>query len=178
MASRSDGRHRFPQSQRRRTGWEEGTGGTTLLNLTTTTPSFVGQALGIQTDGLTLVRTRGYFKIVMQLAASLGDGMTGAFGIGLASTAAVAAGIGSVPTPITEQNWEGWLYWHGFSVEAITASESNWGNEVLDVAEIDSKAMRKIDSDMSFYAAIEIGTETGAVTAIVHHDSRMLFKLP
>ena len=42
---------------------------------------------------------------------------------------------------------------------------------------IDSKAMRKIDADMSLFCMMEV-VENGAAIMDVWHDSRMLFLLP
>ncbi len=178
--ARQKGGFRRSRGPRRRTGWEAGTGGTTVTEFSTLTPAFIGNAVVALLDGLTLLRTRGFLKIVQIAGATANDGMVGAFGIGIATTAAITAGIGSVPTPITEQEWEGWLYWQGFSVSTITATEGDGVNAVARVQEfiIDSKAMRKIDENESLYAAFEVGTEVGAVTIAVTHDCRMLFALP
>jgi len=105
--------------------------------------------------------------------------MRGAVGIGIASLAAVTAGIASVPTPITEQSWEGWLWWSAFGVLATTATEADGVNAFSTVAEfeLDSKAMRKFGEDMAFFTAIEV-VETGTASISVSHDTRMLFALP
>lgn len=177
MSNRANvGSRLVSRSRRRRTGWDEGTGGITILNLTASGSSFVGSALA-QIDGETLVRTRGYWEAWILSATSANDSFTGAFGIGIASDAAITAGIASVPTPITEQGWEGWLYWSAFHVSAVVATEAVGPTVGLWREVIDSKAMRKSESSMSHYAAIEV-TEVGAASLNVVHDSRMLFKLP
>ena len=165
-------------SQRRRTGWEEGPGGLASTGISATASGFLGAALIPLLDGLTLVRTRGLFNLVLSAAASAGDGYQGAIGIGLTTASAVAAGIASVPTPITEQDWDGWLFWHVISAHAgdATAGSRNWdqSNQVIPV---DSKAMRKFEDGMALFAAFEV-TEIGTATASLFFDSRMLFKLP
>ncbi len=130
-------------------------------------------------DGITLVRTRGYFRVVLDTVSAASSGFSGAFGIGLASLAAVTAGIASVPTPITEQEDELWLYWSAFSVSGVTATIADGVNaqSVEHFMEIDSKAMRKFEAGMAMYAAVEV-VEIGAASMFVWHDSRMLFKLP
>jgi len=164
---------------RRRTGWQRGTGGTTSTALSSTGAQFVGNAVSVLEDGFTVVRTRGYYQVHLTLATAVNNGFLGAFGIAIASTAAVAAGIGSVPTPLTEQTWEGWLYWSAFAVKGITATTADGVNALAHYTKeiIDSKAMRKIGSDMSLYAAVDV-VEGGVSTAELFHDSRMLFKLP
>jgi len=166
------------QSQRRRTDWSEGTGGTAGLGLTgAATTSFVGSALVPTVLGATIVRIRGQFDFMLTLATAAGDGFQGAVGIGIASTAAVTAGIASVPTPITEQGAESWLWWHVFSVHNPVVSSSGITRSGFQRIEVDSKAMRKFeDAAVTLYAAIEI-VETGTATMTVRHDSRVLAML-
>ena len=160
----------------RNTGWEEGPGGTTERQSITSEAGFVGQALSILADGLTLVRTRGLFRAQLEVITAAGDGFQGAFGIGKASLAAIAVGITAVPTPITEQTWEGWLFWHPISVHGgVSAAADSTGSTQEFV--VDSKAMRKINSDEGFYAAFEV-VELGTAQVNMWFDSRMLFKLP
>ena len=95
-------------------------------------------------------------------------------GIGKATEQAVLAGIGSVPTPIAEQNWDGWLFWtpiSSHSAEAGIARDTNF-----DLV-LDSRAMRKISEEDAFYAAFEV-VEIGTSTLDMFLDSRMLFALP
>jgi len=172
----SSGRHQI-RSPRRLTAWSEGTGGTGDTTVSTTAPAFVGAVITAVVEGITLIRMRGYVQMWLTSATAGGDGLTGAFGIGIASTAAVAAGIASVPTPITDQAAENWLYWQGFTVRQIGATEVG-SNEGLWRAEIDSKAMRKTPGDVTVYAAVEVGAVVGAAAMIVSHDSRALAKLP
>ena len=167
------------RSLRRKTAWSVGTGGTTVLTLSSSSTAFVGQSLQPNVEGLTVVRLRGYLRAVLTAVAGANDGFSGAFGIGIASTPAVVAGVGSVPTPITEQDAENWLYWRALSLQSMTATIADGVNAVscmLDY-EIDSKAMRKFPDETSLYAIIEV-IENGTSVMDVWHDSRMLFKLP
>jgi len=164
------------RTQRRRTGWEEGTGGTGVVTVTTTAPVFIGSAVAILRDGLTLVRTRGHVSGLLIAASGINDGFIGAFGIGVASTAAVVAGIASVPTPIAELDWDGWLFWAPIWAKSNTATlVGNVGTIFRQM--IDSKAMRKVGEDMTIYAAAEVVLD-GTASLEIMHDSRMLFKLP
>ena len=152
------------------------------MSISTTTPAFLGSALQANIDGLTLVRTRGYFSLRLTLAVSDLDGFAGAVGIGIATLAAVTAGISSVPTPITEQDSEHWIFWQAFEVKAqqLFVAGGSPGLEqhgVYDKFMVDSKAMRKFNEDDALYACVEM-VEVGAATVQIHHDSRMLFKLP
>jgi len=168
------------RSQRRRSAWDAGPGGTAVTSLSNNTPAFLGSAV-TPTAGaapLTVVRIRGQVDVMLTLATAAGDGWQGAIGIGLATTAAVVAGISSVPTPTTEQGDENWLWWHVFSVHnpLVSSSELN-GMGAYQRIEIDTKAMRKFDDGMSIYAAIN-QVETGTATMDVFLDTRMLTLLP
>ena len=166
----------FPD--RRRTTWEAGVGGTAAQGITAPSVGFLGLAVSGLMEGLTLLRTRGLFQAVLLSAVAAGDGFQGAWGIGRATDAAVLAGIGSVPTPITEQGWEGWLYWEAISIHAgfAGANDRNWdGSSQRSI--VDSKAMRKLDFDSTFYAAFEV-VEVGDATASLFLETRMLLALP
>jgi len=182
-------RSSFARSSRRKSSWGFGPATSTdgeSQSLSASAAILAGQAVSILADGQTLVRTRGDFNIFLQTAGTQADGFSGAFGIGVATTAAITAGVASVPTPITEETWDGWLYHRYFSVicaEPIAvATTSKIGAQVHDVAaalrfEVDSKAMRKLTQDQTIYAVIEV-IEIGVATARWAFNSRMLFKLP
>ncbi len=70
--------------------------------MTASSSVFVGAAVTPTIEGSTMIRIRGLLNYFLLAGAAAGDGFQGAFGIGIATTAAVAAGIASVPTPITE----------------------------------------------------------------------------
>jgi len=183
MANRSRGtRQGRTIAPRRLTSWELGPGDCTEVAQSSAGSVFVGQALAIGVDGLTLARIRGRYQAFVTVAGgAVGDGMCGVFGIGLTTTAAVVAGIASVPTPITEQAWDKWLYWTPFQlfVMSVTLADGvNAGIAVIDL-EVDTKAMRKLTTEDTIYAAAEVAVEEGAGTNIEHRfDSRALFFLP
>ena len=124
------GFNRGHPSQRRRSSWEEGTGGTSVNSFTASQSAFLGSALAISQDGLTLARTRGYVRAILTTSTGANDGFSGAIGIGIATTAAVTAGAASVPTPITEQDWEGWIWWNPFSVQSATSTLADGVNAI------------------------------------------------
>ena len=146
--------------------------------MTGSTTQFVGNAVAPLIPGMTIVRTRGMFNAVLAVAASAGDGYQGAFGIGMATTAAILSGIAAVPTPITEAESDGWLYWAPVSCHAgdATAGSRNW-DQASQRLEVDSKAMRKFGDQLSIYAAIEL-VEIGVAELDVFFDSRVLVMLP
>ncbi len=179
-------RGHLTRSPRRKTSWSEGVGGTATQSQITASSSVIASAvLLIIEDGVTLIRTRGRLQLFLDNAAAGGEGFLGAFGIAVATSAAVAAGAASVPTPITEQGWDGWLYWRAIqlmSASAITggaATDRDVLNESLVVQniEIDSKAMRKLKEEDTIYACLQV-IEIGTATLNWNLDSRVLFKLP
>jgi len=180
---------RYPRtSVRRRSSWEFGpetSGGGGLQTLTASIAQLAGTAVQATEDGQTLIRTRGELLLYLSSAASDTEGYHGAFGIAKATSAAVLAGAASVPTPITEEAWDGWLY-HRYihlmtagPIAAATAAQEALQNSNVTAAlrvEIDSKAMRKSDVNEAFYACIEM-VEIGTAVLRWHFNSRMLFKL-
>ena len=164
---------------RPQTSWELGPGSGAATALSGSTPAFMGLAITPAIDAITWMRCRGYFSIYLTLATAANDGFTGAVGIGLASLAAVMAGIGSVPTPITELTSENWLWHHMFSIKGAQQFTAGGGpgteqqGTVIQIP-IDSKAMRKLDTSLAVYAAIELGTEVGTAAAIAHLQTRIL----
>ena len=168
------------RTPRRQTSWGVGPGGTASQSLSFSTAVFIGSAIQPVTPGMTVVRIRGELLIHLTVATALG-GYSGAVGIGIASAAAVAAGIASVPAPITESDDQNWM-WHRFfqvrSAPILTpAADSNVGTEAVFRVEIDSKAMRKFDDGLNIYAALE-AVEEGTSVIRFSLDTRVLLKLP
>jgi len=147
--------------------------------LATVTSSSVGILGTGQTTSFgeeTLVRTRGLFDIFLTSSSSAGDGYFGAVGIGLVTLAAFTAGAASVPTPVTEDGWDGWL-WHQYVSVHEDSPDGQGDGGGHHRVEIDAKAMRKVQGEMVLYAAFEF-TEIGTAVANIFLNSRMLSKLP
>ena len=141
-------------------------------------------AVGATVDSLTVIRTRGELVLYLKTATAVGDGFHGAFGIAKATAAAVLAGAASVPTPLTEEAWDGWMYHRYFNIQspgpiavATAAQEVLQVNNVAAAVriEVDSKAMRKWDVNEAFFAAIEV-VEVGAATMNWAFNCRFLVK--
>ena len=175
---RSRGSFQGRTTARRRRGWSAGPGGTAGVTQSGSGAVFLGAVANLLSDGHTLARLRGRFAAFLPVASAAGDGFQGAFAIGIATQSATAAGIGSVPTPITEQEWDGWLYHQYFGIHAgdRTAGDSNWVSASIDI-EVDSKAMRKLSENSSIYAALEV-VEVGTAEIDSFFDSRILLLLP
>ena len=182
-------RTRSARSQRRKTSWnigpQTGVDGAPQ-GISSSVAVLATGALVVLEEAITLIRTRGDLNLYLQSATGTGDGFHGAFGIAVATSPAVLAGIASLPTPITEEDWDGWLYHRYFSlvaggtIAAATAAQQadqvNSSSAALHF-EVDSKAMRKLSVDQSLYAAIEV-VELGAASMQWAFNSRMLVKLP
>ena len=178
MARRFTGSRPMVRGPKRLTQWGQGPGGAASTSFASSTASLLGSGIAFGASG-TVVRIRGHFSAFLESFTSAGDGFHGAVGIGLVSAAAFAAGIASVPTPITESAWDGWL-WHNFfdCFGALAAGSTNvgvHGNSGVSI-DIDTKAMRKVSDEMTIFAAAEVA-ESGTAIMNAHLDSRLLLKL-
>lgn len=162
----------IPRARGRVSSWSTGPGGTTATQISATSAVLVGSG-STPTIPLTVLRLRGELLIHLDTVGSAGDGYRGAFGVGIASLPAFTAGINSLPTPITEDADENWLYHTYFAVTSPTATLADQTGSTFFRMTIDSKAMRKADVDKVFYAAIEV-VETGAAVMTCSFDSRFL----
>ena len=163
-------------STRRQTGWEQGPGGFTLFSSAGPTAGILGPSTLLVVDGHTLVRTRGVYELVLKTAATVGDGFHGALGIGVVTEPAFSVGVTAIPTPISEVEWDGWLWHEFFSLTSPTVTPGENSASVIRMP-IDSKAMRKVGINEVIYAAIEM-TEIGVATLDARLNTRILFKLP
>ncbi len=162
---------RSSPSSPRRTSWSLGPGGTTATAISASSAVLVGSG-STPTVPLTVVRLRGELMITMVGTAGILEGFRGAFGIGIASLPAFTAGVNSVPTPITEEADENWLYHTYFTIMSQLATINGSVAEIFKMT-VDSKAMRKADVDKVFYAAIEV-VEVGTAVMDVSFNSRFL----
>ena len=155
--------------------WGLGPGSEDGTAITATGSTLIGAGVApLGAQELTVARIRGLLTANIFSTAANGDGFFGAFGIGKVPVTAFAAGIGSVPTPITEIDWDGWLYHTFIDVRRGAASLTNGMG--FQRVEIDSKAMRKLDSQEVIYGVLEV-KEVGTVEMRVFFNTRALFLL-
>ena len=102
---------RGTEPSRRRRSWAVGPGGTVVTAITASGSGFIGFGVSMVLEGLTIVRIRGEVLVTLDSVSGAGSSLVGAFGIGLATAEAFAAGIASVPTPVSDDDWNGWM-WH------------------------------------------------------------------
>ncbi len=138
-------------------------GGATILG------SFDPIAAGM--DKPTIVRTRGFVGIV-PLSYTADLTVTGAFGVGVVSTQAFAAGIASVPEPFDEADWDGWFVWRSFAFEYEFQDSTGSFLSTFGL-EVDSKAMRKVSANETMVLVGQ--SESGAFKIAPH--IRALLKL-
>ena len=169
------GRFHRSDSVRRLTSWELGPGDGSV-SLTSTSPTVIGSGAQLIQAKATLVRVRGNLFVSLLSAAAAGDSMRGAVGIGIVEEQAFATGQAAMPSPIDEQDWDGWIWWKNWSVLSVTDAEA-LGQVSAWMFEIDSKAMRKMELGDTIFASAQVSSESGTVTAVCVLDSRILIKL-
>ena len=176
MARRQRGFSPGRQALRRKTSWGLGPGGTGATQVTSSGALIVGAGASATDDGLTLVRTRGSFDMQIADTAGISDAIIGAMGIGIVTAEAFAIGITAVPSPITDDVWDGWLFhqYFGYSPGLIISTTLVSAGYRIPV---DSKAMRKLDFGDTIFFGLET-VETGTVVLNVMANSRLLVKLP
>ncbi len=167
---------------RRLTAWGVGPDGVSQ-QLTSSGSLLFTNGASPASEPVTIVRTRGSLLFYLSASVTGGDGYHGAVGIGIVEANAFNAGIASMPTPITEEDWDGWMwhqYFHLLAPTPIAGGASQDGDAMLTVGailrqEIDSKAMRKIHAEEVLFAAVE-ATEIGSATIVCALRTRILVK--
>jgi len=162
-------------STRRKTGWGQGPGGSTNTVISASSKVIVGSGVASVSEAfLTVVRIRGNLQIILTAHNTDADGYTGAFGIGKVTDDAFSIGATAMPGPVTDADWGGWQYHQFINVHAPDAAL--FGADAAQVRnEVDTKAMRKLESNEVIFAMVEL-TEIGIAVANVFFDSRMLLK--
>ena len=171
----------FPlvRGKRRKTAW--GVGPESInqaINSTAAVLWGTGSALAAQ-DAVTIVRIRGFLQLMLTSTSVAQGGFRGAVGIGIVNdNAFTVGGVASILTPLTDDDWDGWM-WHSYlNVNSVTATIADGANAVSAVyrTEIDTKAMRKFNSDEVVMGVIEVA-EVGTEIAVLSAQTRMLLKL-
>ena len=171
-------RRGFPARSRRTVTWGAG-------------PNAIAQAVSsdgkaLSTNGViltgeakaTIIRIRGHCHLTMGTLNAIGAGFRGAIGLGVVTDDAFVAGAASVPGPLTDSDWDGWMYHQYFDVRAVTASVAD-GVNALSVSQrwdIDTKAMRKLSDNQVLAMVIDV-VEAGICSMEWNADTRILLKL-
>jgi len=130
-------------------------------------------------DGETLIRVRGSIQAFLTTVTAAADGMHCAVGIGVFTIEAFAAGVASVPSPLGDDDWNGWLYHRYFDLHGLQAGSvaAGAGGTTSIQFEVDSKAMRKVNENVIVGCLLET-VEVGTAVMEAYFSSRMLLKLP
>ncbi len=158
-------------SHKRRVGWDTGPQ-MDSTSLSTATPVIWTTGSIVLVDGVTLVRTRGLITFRTSAVDAVTSGMSGAWGLAIASENAFGVGLSALMNPFDDSGWDGWLA-HGFW-DVGTEVGGEGGTQRI---EIDSKAMRKLKATDVIYGTVDVASETGTVVTGVTANTRMLFKL-
>ena len=178
MARRRFSSSRIGQSQRRRSEWTGGPEG--ILSPASTAVSVFATSIGADTAGFTLVRTRGELLLQLLSTSAAQTGFQWAFGMGIVTSKAFTIGATAIPGPLTEIGWEGWFFHSQGALKiggALSANTVDAGPASFHRLPIDSKAMRKLNTDEVVVAVLET-VEVGTSTMHAELRSRLLFKLP
>jgi len=170
----------FPQvrSNRRKVGWDLGPVNTGT-NITTTSQALGTGGVQALLDGHTVTRIRGYCRLYVHVTSATMSGFHGALGMCIITENANGIGVTSVPHPLGDDDWDGWLWHHYIDVRSITATIADGANAKSVVQEIvvDSKAMRKFKESDLLVVVIDV-VEEGTASMRWEFDSRVLLKLP
>lgn len=169
-------RARFQARSRRSRLWNQGPGGQTITSFASSTTSVLG--LG-QTSlgGVTIARVRGNLELVLTAAAAAGDGFHVGFGIGISTADAFSVGgVTSLPNPLDDMDWGGWIYHTILDIHNVTATIADGSNVPVVRHVVDSKAMRKMKPNETIWGSMQV-IEDGTSGLEVSFDSRMLVLL-
>ena len=171
-------RSRFPRSVKRATTWVQaavmaetsiGAASTKVLLQRLTAASIA--IIGAPT---TVVRTRGLVSVRTDQISAVED-QIGALGICVVSDQAAAAGIASIPGPMSNPEWDGWFTYAMFANSFEVGSGVGFDPKFANVLRIDSRAMRKVSTNESIVGVYEAGANSLGSEVLV--NQRLLLKL-
>ncbi len=150
------------------------------LNPRTNTPTAAPGAVLIRSlnaDALslrpfTVVRNRGMVMVFSDQEAN-SELQEGAYGEIVVSDQAVAAGVASIPTPVTEDSSDWHVYQRFMSAYAVVSAVGVFVRGFR--YDIDSKAMRKVDLGEDLIAVVESSSISAGLKVISY--TRNLIKL-
>ena len=153
---------RGTRGPKRSTDWQLGSfpvGGTVIAAATKVLAiRFTAATLATIAPG-TIVRVRGMVNVYSDQQAAT-EHQVGAFGMGLVNEVAGALGVTGLPGPSTDALWDGWFV-HQFITQRFnfgddTGLQPHMGTQYV----IDSKSMRKFESDESLVFMVENTSST------------------
>ena len=174
MARLSGFQHPIRRSVKRMTSW--GKGPDSLGQNAVTSQKFVwsnGVVLVAEAKA-TIVRIRGNALVTLSVVDIAAEGFVGALGLGVFTAEAFAAGAASMPGPLVDSDWDGWM-WHSF-FQVLSVANTGEGS-VMQRFEIDTKAMRKLEDSQILAGVAEVTERGDGTTLALSADTRVLLKL-
>ena len=174
MARRPVGRT-LVRTTKRPTFWEGSNFTFSLASGTVSVITAVTEAIIENSPNPTLIRIHGDIAINVTARTAADDAALISMGMIAQSSAAIAAGVGSMPTPFTDIG-SPWL-WHRQVVLRSNAAPPNGvdllGNRAITV---DNKSMRKFDLNQGLVLVVQNTVQTGTLTVNISGGLRLLFK--
>ncbi len=125
-------------------------------------------------EGETIIRTRGMISVKSD-QASASEQIVGAVGMCIVSDQAFAVGVGSVPTPFTDQDSDLW-FMHQYFTHAIDFSDATGTQtQAFSTFHFDSKGMRKFVTGTTLAVVVENGSTVFAMNYFLNYA--ILFKV-
>ena len=133
-------------------------------------------SLTLTEPALTLVRTRGSFSMKVRTSGASLNGGNGAYGIIVASTQALAAGLASLPLPMTdiENDWVVWVPFTWFKDATGTNPADLGAHRHL---AFDSRGMRKLKLGEALVGVVEVFQEDNTTGTIFEFASQFRMQL-
>jgi len=148
-------------------------GRVTALNATSIGTQSVGV---VANERLTIVRLRGHGYIHLDAGAVEESAVVG-IGLIIAPTEAFSAGVGSVPTPLTDMEAP-WIWHDVFALGPAVIVADDGGDLSRNIQfTIDNKAMRKFRTDEELGFVFEVDVISGTPNVDMFVAARQLFKL-
>ena len=180
MARARGFQHRSNRSQRRKTSWGIGPEADGLSFTANLTPQSLAGIILTTEEQATITRIRGMLRWTLIATTVSAGGFRAAVGFGIVNSEAFATGVGAMPSPIGDVDWDGWMYHQFADVRSITTTLADGANAASAsvLQEIDVKSQRILHSDNVLMGVAEVQSEVGTATLRLDLDTRVLFILP
>jgi len=163
------------RTPKRPTFWEGATGAFTLTTGTVSTATVVSEATLENTPNPTLIRIHGHVFVHVTARGAAGDAIVLGMGMIPQSSAAVAAGVASMPVPVTDVS-SPWIMHRQVVLDSNIAPPN--GTDIganLHIV-IDNKSMRKFDLNQALQFTVQNTVIAGTLSVSIAFAFRFLFK--
>ena len=174
MARRSVGRT-LVRTPKRPTFWEGATGAFTLTTGTVSTATVVSEATLENTPNPTLIRIHGHVFVHVTARGAAGDAIVLGLGMIPQSSAAVAAGVASMPVPVTDVS-PPWIMHRQVVLDSNIAPPNGTDIGANYHIIVDNKSMRKFDLNQALQFTVQNTVIAGTLSVSIAFAFRFLFK--